>query len=152
MKLLAWMLAIAAAGFLAACATLPSAPELQLSLNGARQVPPNTSTAAGKASFWVHADRTLNGIVETSGMTGTAANLYLGGAGEVGPLVLELTRTSTDGPMAMEGAPISGASWSLPRNARLSDDQYRAYLAGQVYLNVHSERFPQGEIRGQLSP
>ena len=131
---------------------MPSAPELQVALSGAREVPPNSSTAAGKASFWVHADRTVNGIVETGGMTGSAANLYLGAEGEVGPLVLELTNTSAEGPMAMEGAPISGASWSLPRNARLSDEQYRAYLAGQVYLNVHSARFPEGEIRGQLRP
>ena len=129
-----------------------SAPEIHVALSGSREIPPNASTAAGTASFWIHTDRTLNGVVETSGMEGTAANLYLGGAGEIGPLVLELGRTGSDAPLAMENAPVSGTSWSIPRSARFSDEQYRAYLAGQIYLNVHSARHPEGEIRGQLRP
>ncbi len=130
-----------------------SAPELQVALSGASEVPPNRSTAAGKASFWVHADRTLNGIVETSGMEATAANLYLGSPGTIGEvMVLQLVRTSSEGSVAMEQAPISGASWSIPRSALLSEEYYRAFLAGELYLNVHSARYPFGEIRGQLKP
>lgn len=145
--------AAAAFAVLQGCASSGlSAPEIRLALSGSREIPPNTSTAAGTASFWVHTDRTLNGVVETSGMEGSAANLYLGGAGEIGPLVLELVRTSSDGPVAMENAPVSGASWSIPRSARFSDEEYSAYLAGQIYLNVHSARYPEGEIRGQLRP
>lgn len=145
--------AAAAFAVLSGCASSGlSAPEISVALGGTSEIPPNSSTAAGTASFWVHTDRTLNGIVETSGVESSAANLYLGGAREVGPLVLELVRTSSDGPVGMENAPVSGASWSIPRSARLSDEQYRAYLAGQIYLNVHSARYPEGEIRGQLRP
>jgi len=138
---------------LSACASSGlSAQEIQLTLRGASEIPPNVSTAAGKASFWVHADRTLNGIVETSGMADTAANLYLGGAGETGPLIFQLVRSSGDGPVAMENAPVSALSWSTPRSAQFSEEQYQAFVAGQIYLNVHSERYPEGEIRAQLQP
>ena len=106
----------------------------------------------GKATIWVHADRTLNGILETSGMEATAANLYLGAPGAVGELAVQLVRNSSEGPVAMEQAPVSGASWSVPRGARLSEGYYRAFLAGELYLNVHSARYPLGEIRGQLKP
>jgi hypothetical protein len=140
---------IAAAG----CAgPAPRATEIGVTLTGASEVPPNKSTAVGKGSFWVHTDRTLNGVVETSGMEGTSAYIYVGGPGTVGTVAVQLVRTSSEGPAAMEHAPVSGASWSLPRNARFSQEQYEAFLAGQTYVNVHSERYPQGEVRGQLKP
>ena len=129
-----------------------SAPEIKVALSAANEVPPSSSTAGGKASFWVHADRTVSGVVETSGMTATAANLYLGAQGTVGPLAVQLLRTSSEGPVEMEQTLISGASWTVPRSARLDDTQYRAYLAGELYINVHSARYPEGEIRGQLTP
>jgi hypothetical protein len=129
-----------------------SAPELPVTLSGAAAVPPNRSTAAGKARFWVRPDRTVSGVVETSGMDGTAACICLGRPGQFGPVVIQLVRTSSEGPLAMEGAPVSGASWSVPRSARLSEEQYRAFLTGGTYVNVHSARFPDGEIRAQLKP
>ena len=138
---------------LAGCASTGlSAPEIRVALSGANEVPPNTSTAAGKASFWIHADRTLNGVLETSGIAATAANLYLGDARLIGPLVLELVSTGTDGTVAMDNAPVSGAGWIIPRSARFSEEHYQAYMAGEIYLNVHSARYPDGEIRGQLRP
>ena len=100
----------------------------------------------------MHADRTLSGVVETSGMVATAAHLHLGGLGLNGPLAFELDRTSSAGAVAIEHMPVSGAGWSLPRSARFSEEQYRAYLAGEIYVHVHSARFPEGEIRGQLKP
>ena len=139
------LIAIAIAG----CA---NAPELQVALGAANEVPPNRSTAAGKASFWVHPDRTLNGIVETSGMDATAAKIYLDRPGAVDEVAVQLVRNSSEGPVAMEQAPVSGASWSIPRGARLSEEQYQAFLAGQTYINVHSARYPLGEIRGQIKP
>lgn len=146
-------LAAGATAILANCAAPGmSAPEVKIALRGANAVPPNKSTAAGTASFWVHADRTLNGIVETSGMEGTAAYVYTGPPGTVGPVAIQLVRTSVEGPVAMERTPISGASWSVPRSARFDEEQYRAFIAGETYVTVHSARYPTGELRGQLKP
>src|SRR4051812_40444545 len=138
----------------AGCATQSGleAPELNVTLTGASEVPPNKSTAVGKGSFWVHSDRTVNGVIETSGMEGTAAYIYVGAQGTVGTVAVQLVHTSSEGPTAMEHTPVSGASWSLARNARLTQEQYQAFLAGETYVNVHSQRYPEGEIRGQLKP
>ena len=127
-------------------------PEVQVALTGASEVPSTASSAAGKGSFWVHPDGTLSGVVETSGMEASAAHLHLGVRGVNGPIVIDLVRTGTDGPIALEHAPISGASWSVPRSVRLGNEEYRAFLAGELYVNVHSAQFPEGEIRGQLLP
>jgi hypothetical protein len=138
---------------LSACAvTGVPARHVEVVLSGANEVPPNTSTAAGKGNFWVHTDRTLNGVVETSGLEGTAAAFYLSAPGAVGPVVLQLVRTSIEGPFSMEVIPVSGASWSVPLSARFDEEQYSAFLAGEIYVNVHSARYPLGEIRGQLKP
>jgi hypothetical protein len=34
----------------------------------------------------------------------------------------------------------------------LTDAQYQAYLAGNFYVNVHSDAYKGGEIRAQLRP
>lgn len=128
------------------------AQEINVSLSGGSEVPPNRSAATGKGTFWVHTDRTLNGFIETSGMEASAAHLHLGAAGANGAVVLELVRTSNAGPIAMEHFPISGASWSVSRSARLDEEQYAAFIAGEIYVHVHSASYPEGEIRGQLRP
>jgi hypothetical protein len=135
------------------CATTgPSTPEVRVALSGANAIPPNRSTAVGKASFWVHPDRTLSGVLETSGVQGTAAYLSLGGPGKTGPVAVQLVRAGSEGPVEMEQAPISGGSWVVPRSARFSEEHYRAFVAGETHVTVHSPRYPQGEIRGQLKP
>jgi hypothetical protein len=42
-------------------------------------------------------------------------------------------------------SPIKGA-------AILKDNQAKALTAGDMYIDVHSAKFPDGEIRGQVKP
>ena len=42
-------------------------------------------------------------------------------------------------------SPMKGA-------AVLTEDQAKALLGGNMYINVHSAKYPDGEIRGQLTP
>jgi hypothetical protein len=48
-----------------------------------------------------------------------------------------------------ESAPGSGV-WNVPANTVLTVAQYKAFLDGALYFNVHSAAFPAGEIRGQI--
>ena len=42
-------------------------------------------------------------------------------------------------------SPIKGA-------AILTEDQAKALLSGNMYIDVHSAKYPDGEIRGQITP
>jgi len=46
----------------------------------------------------------------------------------------------------------SGTTWSVPAGAKLTDAQYKSYVAGKLYVNVYSAAHKGGKIRAQLSP
>jgi hypothetical protein len=120
---------------LSSCAMM----ERGAALNGANEVPPNTSSATGRSNLTIAADKSVSGSVTYSGVAATAAHIHTGAPGFNGPVIVPLTKTS-------EGTFIA------PPNAKLTDDQYAAYLAGRLYVNVHSAAHPGGEIRAQLNP
>jgi len=67
------------------------------------------------------------------------AHIHLAPAGKNGPVIVPLTKSGDN-------------MWSVPAGAKLTDDQYKAYKAGDLYVNVHSAENKGGEIRGQLKP
>jgi hypothetical protein len=44
------------------------------------------------------------------------------------------------------------STWSVPAGAKLTEAQYAAYKAGNLYVNVHSPTNKGGEVRAQLKP
>lgn len=110
---------------------------LSISLKGSAEVPPVTTTASGNSQITVQPNRSISGTIMTSGMTPTMAHIHEGPPGRNGPPIITLTMNS-DG------------SFAVPDNTMLSDTQYASYLAGNLYINVHSKAFPGGEIRGQF--
>jgi hypothetical protein len=108
-------------------------------LRGSNEVPANPSTASGTGNISVAADKSVSGSVTTTGIEGRAAHIHTGAAGANGPVIVGLTKNGDNG-------------WVVPPGAKLSDEQYAAYVAGTLYVNVHSAAHPGGEIRGQLSP
>ena len=108
-------------------------------LKGSNEVPANSSAAGGNASISVAADKTVSGNITTTGIEGKAAHIHTGAAGANGPVIVGLTKNGDNG-------------WTVPAGAKFTDEQYAAYVAGTLYVNVHSAAHPGGEIRGQLSP
>jgi len=108
-------------------------------LSGAQEVPPVKTEASGRSGISVNPDMSVTGSVDTSGVVGTAAHIHSGAIGANGPVVVPLTKTTA-------------TRWSVPPGTMLTAEQYKSYRAGELYVNVHSELYPNGEMRLQLKP
>ena len=140
---------VASAAFaLAGCQTMESAWDStkavftgsNVTLSGAEEVPPVTTSASGSGTITVKDDKSVSGSVTTTGVAATVAHIHIGAAGRNGPVIVPLTKSS------------DGNTWSVPAGAKLTDAQYDAYKAGNLYVNVHSAAHKGGEVRGQLKP
>lgn len=115
------------------------AADVKVTLSGAEEVPAVTTEAKGEGTITVNADKSVSGTITTTGVEGIAAHIHLAERGKNGPPVITLVKQA-DG------------SWSTPADAKLTDEQYAAFKAGHLYINVHSAEHKSGEIRGQLTP
>ena len=130
---------LALSGLIAGCASMFGSSEANVTLSGNEEVPPVTTGASGQAKFTVDRDWNVEGKVTTQGIDGTAAHIHSGARGTNGGVIIPLAKTGDN-------------EWSVPPGKRLTDEQFRAYRAGTLYVNVHSAAHPGGEIRGQLTP
>jgi hypothetical protein len=115
------------------------AKDVNVTLSGAEETPPVTTTASGTGKFSIGDDKTVSGSVKTTGIEAMAAHIHIGAVGKSGPPIITLAK-GADG------------TWSAPADAKLTDDQYASFKAGNLYINVHSAAHQSGEIRGQLKP
>ncbi len=127
-----------AAGCSLMAGPMPMQPVGKVNLAGANEVPPAPSTATGSGTITVASDKGISGSVNTSGIAGTMAHIHLAAKGVNGPVIIPLTKTA-DG------------VWSVPAGTKLTDAQYASYIAGDLYVNIHSAAYPGGEIRSQIS-
>lgn len=112
---------------------------MALSASGAETVPAIDTAASAEGSLELDPDTgALSGTVTTSGITATAAHLHDGYAGQTGDVVVALT--------------VDGDTLSVPDGTVLDATQIAAIQAGAYYLNVHSDAYPNGEIRSQVAP
>jgi hypothetical protein len=131
---------------LAACATysdnmpswMPGSNAIGVKLSPAEEVPPASSSATGSGSIRVAEDGSVSGSVSTTGVQGTMAHIHQGAKGANGPVIVPLTK--------------SGDTYTVPAGAKLNASQMQALKAGGLYVNVHSDKYKGGEIRGQLTP
>jgi predicted small secreted protein len=127
------------AGTLASCATMSDmmGGGSQITLSGANEVPPVSTTASGSGTVKVTSERSVSGKISVTGMTATAAHIHEGAAGSNGPVIVPFTKTGDN-------------QFEAPAGAKMTEAQYAAYKAGRTYVNVHSARNPGGEVRAQL--
>jgi hypothetical protein len=117
---------------------MPGSGAMKVSLTGAEEVPPAKTDAKGSGTFRVAQDGTITGSVTTEGVKGTMAHIHQGAKGQNGPVIVPLTK--------------NGDTYSVPDGKKLTQAQLEALKAGNLYVNVHSDRYKGGEIRAQLQP
>ena len=116
-----------------------SAQGLKVSLSGDQEVPPVSTSASANGTITVSPNKSVSGSITVSGIQPTAAHIHEGAQDENGPVVIPLAKSSDN-------------TWSVPAGVKLTDAQYKSYVAGKLYVNVHSAVHKDGEIRSQLSP
>jgi hypothetical protein len=109
----------------------------RVALSAQNEVPPAASTATGSGSVTVGSDCAVSANISVSGMTATAAHIHEGRAGANGPVLVPLTKSGDNAFVAAPGA-------------KMTEAQCASYRAGNTYVNVHSDKFKGGEVRGQL--
>ncbi len=115
------------------------AKDVKVSLTGAEETPPVTTTATGEGKISIAKDHTVKGEIKTTGINGVAAHIHVGAPGQAGPPIITLTK-GADG------------SWTVPEGSKLTDEQFASFTSGNLYVNVHSPDHKSGEIRAQLKP
>jgi hypothetical protein len=146
-KFVAKLFVVVALGLsLSACQTyrdmapswMPGSGALSVKLTGAEEVPPLSVPGSGSGSFRVAEDGTISGSVTTKDVEGTMAHIHRGAKGANGPVIVPLDK--------------QGDTYSVPAGRKLTPEQMNDLKAGNLYVNVHTNRNKGGEVRGQLQP
>ena len=117
---------------------MPGSGAISVKLSGAEEVPPVNTSGSGSGSFRVAEDGAVSGSVTTKNVAGTMAHIHLGARGRNGPVIVPLAK--------------NGDTYSVPEGKKLTSAQLQAFKAGDLYVNVHSNRHKGGEVRAQLQP
>lgn len=118
-----------------------------ISLTGAKEVPSNNSTATGTFNGTFNKiTKVLSYTITYSGITPTAMHFHKGSITESGPVVIGIDAgTNPYTGSNTYTSPVGGST------SPLSADQETDLLAGSWYVNIHTEAYPGGEIRGQVT-
>lgn len=107
----------------------------------AQVVPPTLSSGFGRCFIVLNADQAsmqVNCNVHAMFSAATAFHIHEGEAGTDGPLFFNLFFTS------------SGSGGSVDRFVSLTPQQVEKLRSHRFYIDVHSNTYPNGEVRGQI--
>ena len=100
------------------------------------------SSAGGRATLrYTARSQLLHWEIDHAGLSGPVAGVHVhgpAGPGQVAHIVFPLSNR-------LGAAPPRG-------QLRISPEQYGQLSSGQWYVDLHTARFPQGELRGQVRP
>ena len=134
------LMTLAVAGaFAVAPAAFAEVVPLKADLKASNEVPPNDSAATGaaEASFDTET-KAFSAAVTFSSLSGPAIGVHIHGPADQGANAgIVLRFDSVESPVQL--------------SATLTDAQTADLLAGKLYVNVHTELNPGGEIRGNLT-
>lgn len=81
-----------------------------------------------------------------------AAHIHMGGPDEAGPVVATLfaSEVPVDADGSLATGTVRAADLEGPMDGATIEELVDAMIRGDAYVNVHTTRWPDGEIRGQI--
>ncbi len=119
-------------------------------LRGFHETNPVATSATGNATVALAGDTlTVRGAFSNLSAAFTGAHIHVGAFAANGPVVIGLSPTLNSAQTLGTFNTVIDLSTSPPMGISVAD--FKAALAdGRLYVNVHSQQHPGGEIRGQL--
>ena len=127
--------------------------KFKVTLSGQEEVPPVQTTASGMAWFKQMQDNKVWFKLNVTDMQGvTQAHIHSGIVGTNGPVVVTLYKADTPQPIngKLSFGNITANLLEGPMKGKQISDLATAMSNGSTYVNVHTEKHPNGEIRGQI--
>ncbi|HUJ09538.1 MAG TPA: CHRD domain-containing protein [Verrucomicrobiae bacterium] len=157
-RIMSLMTAIAVMAVWSGCASTPSLPRgFVANLAGVEEVPPLKTTAYGRATFHRDGDQLRYKLMVYNIQDVTMANLHIGHVGENGDHIAWLYPPQPPEKLIkgrFSGCLIQGTLTAAdligPMKGQTIADLVHKMKSRDIYVNVHTQQFPEGEIRGQV--
>ena len=120
-------------------------------LSGQEEVPPTNSQATGMADFTITGENAEYSVNASNIQGVTAGHIHSGGQGENGPIVVTLFKNDSPTNEVSETGSITVDKLEGPMAGKQLTDLVTAMSNGEIYVNIHTEQNPNGEIRGQIT-
>ena len=126
-----------------------AAPKFAINLTGSEEVPPVQTKATGVIEISLMPNSVGYSINATNIDGVTGGHVHLGKKGENGPIVATLFKYDSPMNKVSENGTITADKLEGPMAGKQLSDYIAAGANGSLYINIHTERNPNGEIRGQ---
>lgn len=133
------IIAVACLAGMAACAPTTATTSYTAAMTGKSEVPPTPSLATGAFSGnFDPSSGIMSYTLNFQGLSGPVTGAHFHGPAAAGQTAAVLM------PIDAKTSPMVGKTqFNLPMT--------QALQAGQLYVNVHTAKYPDGEIRGQIN-
>jgi Fe2+ transport system protein FeoA len=116
----------------------------EATLSGVQEVPSVMTMGAGDVRAELTGDNlAISGNYDNLSSKITMAHIHIGKAGENGPVLFGLN-------LSLNEDSTSGSFESADNLFTLTEGQIDTLKMGGYYVNIHTENFPAGELRGQV--
>jgi hypothetical protein len=127
--------------------------EFAANLTGQQEVPPVNTKATGEATFVpdMPKNETINFSENATGIPGvTKGHIHSGVQAQNGPIVVTLFNLDSPQNAVPQNGNFTADDLEGPMEGKTTADLMAAMKNGSTYVNFHTEKNPNGEIRGQL--